>query len=243
MSPLDDLSHPIFPTPLHWIAPSPWMPDVQSFPSFMSLTNNSIWKTPFPPLHTSNHPEQLRVNVAASRKPLLNTNQESSFACLSISHVSITHIVSIFYVISPVLSKAENKCGTSQHGERNSNISKAISGRNKVCNSYHMMTWYEEVEATPQNWKTRYGLSKEGTNILAESWRLRNSHPWKDLGQNVLARRSYAKMLRQKCVWCVRGTESSLGRILVVYWYVSKIVIMIKCPFTDHLIGRKWLDI
>lgn len=91
MSALDDLSHPITPTPPHWIAPSPWMPDVQSFPSSISLTNNSsIWKTPFPPLHTSNHPESLNVKVASFRKPLLITNQGLSFASISISQVSVT---------------------------------------------------------------------------------------------------------------------------------------------------------
>lgn len=43
----------------------------------------------FPFLYTSNYPKWLRVNVAFSRKPLLITNQELSFACISISQVSI----------------------------------------------------------------------------------------------------------------------------------------------------------
>lgn len=111
MSALDDLSCPLSPTPPNWTAPSPWMPDAQSLPLSMSLTNNSsIWKALFPPLHASTHPEWLSANVASSRKPLLITNlDELSFACIYNPKRQSPRFVSIVYVLSPAPNNRENK--------------------------------------------------------------------------------------------------------------------------------------
>lgn len=78
----------------HWIAPSPWMPDMQGLLISMSLTHNSsVWKTLFPSLHASTCPEWPSVKVAPSRKrvPIGNLD-ELPFARIYKSQVSVTRL-------------------------------------------------------------------------------------------------------------------------------------------------------